>query len=121
MQFASYRSGKVELIIANGPNSTCISAAQEVLNGARVGDYLFFMTKYYADYYGIAEYTMIGNHAFFYKWVTKPKEEAAPVEGGSEEPATEEAQPQEAPAEENQDDGGDEEDNEDDDDGDDEE
>lgn len=121
MQFASYRSGKVELIIANGPNSTCISAAQEVLNGARVGDYLFFMTKYYADYYGIADYTMIGNHAFFYKWVTKPKEEAAPVEGGSEESATEEAQPQEAPAEENQDDGGDEEDNEDDDDGDDEE
>lgn len=74
MQFASYRSGKVELIIANGPNSTCISAANEVLGGARVGDYLFFMTKYFADYYGISEYTMIGNHAFFYKWVTKDKE-----------------------------------------------
>lgn len=75
MQFASYRSGKVELIIANGPNSTCIQAAQEVLNGARIGDYLFFMTKYYADYYGIMDYVMIGNHAFFYRWVTKPKEE----------------------------------------------
>ena len=74
MQFASYRSGKVELIISKGPNSTCIKAAQEVLNGARVGDYLFFMTKYYADYYGISEYTMIGNHAFFYRWVTKVKE-----------------------------------------------
>ncbi len=70
LQFASYRSGKVELIIANGPNSTCVQAAQEVLNGARVGDYLFFMTKYYADYYGISEYTMIGNHAFFYRWIT---------------------------------------------------
>ena len=76
MQFASYRSGKVELIIANGPNSSCISAAEEVLGGARVGDYLFFMTKYYADYYGISDYTMIGNHAFFYKWETKAKQPA---------------------------------------------
>ncbi|MCR5508258.1 MAG: cell wall hydrolase [Lachnospiraceae bacterium] len=73
MQFASYRSGKVELIMSAGPNSTCVKAAQEVVGGARVGDYLFFMTKYYADYYGISEYTMIGNHAFFYRWVTKPK------------------------------------------------
>ena len=100
LQFASYRSGKVELIIARGPNSTCLRAAQEVLDGARVGDYLFFMTQYYADYYGIAEYTMIGNHAFFYRWVTKPKEvvveepvpEAAPVENS--EPVQE--QPQES-------------------------
>lgn len=75
MQFASYRSGKVELIISRGPNSTCMQAAREVLDGARVGDYLFFMTKYYADYYGIAEYTMIGNHAFFYRWVTVKKEQ----------------------------------------------
>lgn len=74
MQFASYRSGKVELIIQRGPNSTCVQAAQEVLNGARVGDYLFFMTKYYADYYRIADYTMIGNHAFFYRWKVKPEE-----------------------------------------------
>lgn len=88
MQFASYRSGKVELIIANGPNSTCISAAQEVLNGARVGDYLFFMTKYYADYYGIADYTMIGNHAFFYKWVTKAKTPEAEVSENQEESYT---------------------------------
>ncbi|WP_024866995.1 cell wall hydrolase [Butyrivibrio sp. FCS014] len=78
MQFASYRSGKVELIINNGPNSTCMRAAQEVLDGARVGDYLFFMTKYWADYYGIAEYTMIGNHAFFYRWITIPKPEPEP-------------------------------------------
>ncbi|MCR5357334.1 MAG: cell wall hydrolase [Lachnospiraceae bacterium] len=76
MQFASYRSGKVELIMAAGANSTCVKAAQEVIGGARVGDYLFFMTKYYADYYGISEYTMIGNHAFFYRWVTKQKEES---------------------------------------------
>ncbi len=93
MQFASYRSGKVELIIANGPNSTCVSAAQEVLNGARVGDYLFFMTKYYADYYGIREYTMIGNHAFFYKWETGPKQEQQVTEPQND-------TPEEAPAQE---------------------
>lgn len=90
MQFASYRSGKVELIISRGPNSTCVQAAQEVLNGARVGDYLFFMTKYYADYYRIADYTMIGNHAFFYRWKVKEEVQESPAP---------EAQP-EAPAEE---------------------
>ncbi len=105
MQFASYRSGKVELIIANGPNSTCIQAAQEVLNGARVGDYLFFMTKYYADYYYISEYTMIGNHAFFYRWVTnKPAEtvteEAPAEEQPTEEQPAEETYTEEQPAEE---------------------
>lgn len=86
MQFASYRSGKVELIIEKGPNSTCISAAQEVLDGARVGDYLFFMTKYYADYYGISEYEMIGNHAFFYRWVVKEKPPEEPEEPSEDEP-----------------------------------
>ena len=109
MQFASYRSGKVELIIANGPNSTCVSAAQEVLGGARVGDYLFFMTKYYADYYGISEYTMIGNHAFFYKWTTKGKQ--------STETAIEQTQ---QPAEQPSEDSGNEEDHSDEDDDDDE-
>lgn len=74
-QFAPYRSGKVEFIIENGPNSTCIRAAQEVLGGARVGDYLFFMTKKWADYYRISEYTMIGNHAFFYRWQVKEQGE----------------------------------------------
>ncbi|MCR5304751.1 MAG: cell wall hydrolase [Lachnospiraceae bacterium] len=88
MQFASYRSGKVELIMAKGPNSTCVKAAQEVLGGARVGDYLFFMTKYYADYYGISEYTMIGNHAFFYSWTVKPKTDpVAPETPVTEQPA----------------------------------
>ncbi len=75
MQFAPYRSGKVEFIIDRGPNSTCIRAAKEVLDGARIGDYLFFMTKYWADYYRISSYTMIGNHAFFYRWETYPEPE----------------------------------------------
>lgn len=94
MQFAPYRSGKVEFIIANGPNSTCIRAAQEVLAGARIGDYLFFMTQYWADYYRIKNYVMIGHHAFFYRWETyDPPAEETP----SEDPA---------PPEENQDNGG---------------
>ena len=102
MQFASYRSGKVELIMQQGASSACIKAAQEVLGGARVGDYLFFMTKYYADYYGITEYTMIGNHAFFYNWVTKPKEVEAPEEGAENNPdaAGEEKQEEQRPDEE---------------------
>ena len=105
LQFASYRSGKVSLIISNGPNSTCINAAREVLNGARVGDYLFFMTQYWADYYCISEYTMIGNHAFFYRWVTKPKPEPAPSESPQPEetpaPTPEETPAPEQPPEEN--------------------
>lgn len=108
-QFASYRSGKVELIIANGPNSTCISAAEEVLAGARVGDYLFFMTKYYADYYGIKEYTMIGNHAFFYKWETVDSTSAAPAEETTSEPENSQ-ETQEEQHEEESDEGSDDED-----------
>ena len=95
LQFASYRSGKVNLIISNGPNSTCVNAAREVLGGARVGDYLFFMTKYWADYYRISEYNMIGNHAFFYRWITKPAEEAPAEQPVEEQPQPEEQQPQE--------------------------
>ena len=94
MQFASWRSGKVSLIMQRGPNATCVQAAREVLNGKRIGDYLFFMTRYWADHYGIAEYQMIGNHAFFYRWVVKEKP--------PEEPEQQE-QPAEAPAEEQHD------------------
>ncbi|MCR4806507.1 MAG: cell wall hydrolase [Lachnospiraceae bacterium] len=106
MQFASYRSGKVEFIISQGANSTCVKAAQEVLGGARVGDYLFFMTQKWADYYRIAEYDMIGNHAFFYRWVVKePEPEPEPVPENQEQPAGEEMQappPEQPVQEENQ-------------------
>ena len=125
-QFAPYRSGKVEFIIANGPNSTCIRAAQEVLAGARVGDYLFFMTQKWADYYRISEYTMIGNHAFFYRWQTKekPEEEASESESEDhedEQPAEEhqEEQQEEEHHDEEDDDDDDEEDDHDDEDDDD--
>jgi len=101
MQFASYRSGKVELIISAGPNSTCIQAAQEVLDGARVGDYLFFMTQYWADYYGISEYTMIGNHAFFYRWVTNKKSEDQSSTEESTETTTDDGSSDQGTSEEN--------------------
>lgn len=103
-QFAPYRSGKVEFIIANGPNSTCIRAAQEVLGGARIGDYLFFMTQKWADYYRISDYTMIGNHAFFYRWQTKeaPPEEAAEAESENHEEEAPAQEQQEEPQEEEQ-------------------
>ena len=111
MQFASYRSGKVEFIISQGANSTCVKAAQEVLGGARVGDYLFFMTQKWADYYRIAEYEMIGNHAFFYRWVVKEPEPVPVPEPEAQDPGqpVPEEQPQEGqpPAEEsNQEQGG---------------
>lgn len=103
-QFAPYRSGKVEFIIANGPNSTCIRAAQEVLGGARIGDYLFFMTQKWADYYRISDYTMIGNHAFFYRWQTKeaPPEETAEAESENHEEEAPAQEQQEEPQEEEQ-------------------
>ncbi len=119
MQFASYRSGKVELFVERGPNSTCVRAAQEVLGGARIGDYLFFMTKYWADYYRITSYTMIGNHAFFYRWETyaapepepEPSEDAQPQESSSPEESQSSEEQQEEPSEdsgdsENSDDSG---------------
>ena len=119
MQFASYRSGKVELIAENGPNSTCVRAAVEVLNGARVGDYLFFMTKYWADYYGISEYKMIGNHAFFYRWVTKEKEPAPEPEDSDDNDSDSGSDGQEQSESDDDDDDNDEDDDDEDDDDDD--
>ena len=121
-QFASYRSGKVELIMGRGPNSTCIQAAKEVLNGKRTGDYLFFMTKYWADYYGISEYTMVGHHAFFYRWVVKEKapeeehHEDAPAEEHHEEEHHEEEHHEEEHHDDDDDSDDDDDDDEDDDD-----
>lgn len=67
-QFQPVRDGHLALILERGPNDTCIQAARQVLGGYRSGNWLFFMTKYWADYYGITGYSMIGNHAFFLRW-----------------------------------------------------
>lgn len=101
MQFATYRSGKVQLFMDRGPSSSCVQAAQEAVNGARVGDYLFFMTQKWADYYRIDGYVMIGAHAFFKRWITHdpPPEEPAVEEQPQEQP---EAQPEEQPQEQSE-------------------
>ncbi len=70
-QFQPVRDGHLDLILERGPNQSCTNAAKQVLGGYRSGDWLFFMTKYWADYYGAEEYTMIGNHAFFRTWPRK--------------------------------------------------
>ena len=67
-QFQPVRNGHLALILERGPNETCIQAARQVLGGYRSGNWLFFMTKYWADYYGFTGYSMIGNHAFFLRW-----------------------------------------------------
>ena len=67
-QFQPVRDGHLALILERGPNESCTNAARQVLNGYRSGDWLFFMTKVWADHFGITGYTMIGNHAFFTKW-----------------------------------------------------
>lgn len=67
-QFESYAIGMVDLIMERGPNESCMNAARQVVRGYRSGDWLFFMTKYWADHFGITGYTVIRDHVFFYKW-----------------------------------------------------
>ncbi len=67
-QFEPWRKGIVTKFIEAGPNETCMEIARAVCNGSRNGNWLFFMTPKWAEYYGITGYTTIGGHAFFYKW-----------------------------------------------------
>ena len=69
-QFQSWRNGMISAWMAKGPSQSSYSAAKQVMNGYRSGDWLFFMTKAAADSYGIVNYTQIGAHVFFYAWVT---------------------------------------------------
>ena len=66
-QFASYPKS-INKILERGVAPECLAAADQVLGGYRSGNWLFFMTQPYADKFGITGYTMIGNHAFFYRW-----------------------------------------------------
>ncbi len=67
-QFEPWRKGIVTKFIEAGPNETCMEIARAVCSGSRNGNWLFFMTPKWAEYYGITGYTTIGGHAFFYKW-----------------------------------------------------
>ncbi len=66
-QFTSYPNA-VNKCMARGISESCLKAANAVLSGTRNGDWLFFMTQYYADKFGITGYTVIGNHVFFKIW-----------------------------------------------------
>ena len=59
-QFSPVASGRLALVLAQGPSATCVAAAQAVLNGANnIGDYLFFRTVNGTPGY------ILGNHVFY--------------------------------------------------------
>jgi hypothetical protein len=67
----------VQKYLEKGPDAQCLSVAQECINGARSGDWLFFMTpsSVTTNCPAVAQrpeesgYVVIGNHAFFKKWL----------------------------------------------------
>ena len=64
MQFQPVRSGRLAIRLAEGANSTCYKAADEVLAGANnIGNCLFFRTVVP----GIKG-TIIGHHVFYLYW-----------------------------------------------------
>ena len=69
-QFEPVTTGRFALILSNGPNSTCIGVAKEVLNGARNTDALFFMTTALAEQKAIFDRTVgtIYDHQYFYNY-----------------------------------------------------
>lgn len=67
-QFEPWRKGIITRIVEAGPNDTCIEIANAVIAGTRNGSWLYFMTPYWADYFGITGYETIGGHAFFWRW-----------------------------------------------------
>lgn len=60
-QFSPVQSGRFELILAKGPNESCIKAAKETLyDKVRLGPWLYFRTPN-----GIVQGIVIGNHVFY--------------------------------------------------------
>ena len=103
-QFASYSSGMVTAIMAKGPNDTCMSVAKEVIAGKRNGNWLFFMTKPYADKFGITGYTQIGDHVFFLIWGANSGDSSVPTQTTEENEPQEESTPIDEESNENVDD-----------------
>lgn len=67
-QFACVSNGHLALILEQGPNDTCISAAKEVLNGYRNVSYLFFWATWLAEQkniYSVTTGVIIGDHYFY--------------------------------------------------------
>lgn len=67
-QFSAYSCGLVNKYLQAGVDPTCLEIAKKVVAGTRNGNWLFFMTKPWADYFGITGYQLIGAHAFFRVW-----------------------------------------------------
>lgn len=59
-QFTPVASGRFALVLAQGPSSSCVSAAQQVLDGYSAGSWLQFRTVN-----SMIDGTVIGNHVFF--------------------------------------------------------
>lgn len=59
-QFSPVASGRFALVLAQGANSSCVSAAQRVLDGHSSGSWLQFRTAN-----SMIDGTVIGNHVFF--------------------------------------------------------
>lgn len=67
-QFEAYSCGLVNKYLQAGVDATCLEIARKVVAGTRNGNWLFFMTKPWADHFGITGYQLIGAHAFFRVW-----------------------------------------------------
>jgi peptidoglycan hydrolase CwlO-like protein len=59
-QFTPVASGRFALVLAQGASNSCVSAAQQVLNGHSSGSWMQFRTKN-----SMIDGTIIGNHVFF--------------------------------------------------------
>lgn len=59
-QFSPVSSGRFALVLAQGADSSCVGAAQQVLNGYSAGDWLHFKRAN-----SMISGTVIGNHVFY--------------------------------------------------------
>lgn len=59
-QFSPVASGRFAQVLAQGADAECVQAAQDVLNGARTLNCLYFRRNN-----GLIEGTVIGNHVFY--------------------------------------------------------
>ena len=65
-QFSVVTNGRLASVIANGPNSESVQAANEALSGVNnVPDYLFFCMNYVANYSRYNNYSIIGTQVFY--------------------------------------------------------
>ncbi len=65
-QFPGAHNGKLARILARGPKSACIQAAQAALNGENyAGNRLYFNSQGSVNYSNISDYVIIGGNCFY--------------------------------------------------------